>query len=274
MKTLNDYINESLLFEAYDAVDVCKKIQSIEGFNTKIKASNSPDKLYLLKFNKTTGDVIDEKTCNNDINNEYVKEFNCCVNCDYCIDNNNKEYISWLMAPGWNDCSLSVDIVENTKKRGIIIGYFDKANTEIIKQFVKDNLKLFDTSSDGLTKNEIDELDKFFSSIVKNYEKKLNKKTFAAYFPSQEDAKKLSKVGLSNIPHITISRPPSYKGNLKVTSYRAGNWQGTEWPDVRKIMNSDGSPKYSNIDSIISYLEKIIVKNGDKLGVELKIKNN
>lgn len=269
MKNINEYINEALIFEAYDAVNICKKIQSTKGFNTSIKASDKPDKLYALKFNKTNGELIDSEICDN--NRKFGENFDYCVAGDFKFEGRYySEFIGWSMSEKWKDCSLSVDIINNTKKGGLIIGYFDEANTEIIKQFVKDNLKMFDTTSDGLTKDEINELDKFFSSIVKNYEKKLDKKTFAAYFPSREEAKKLGVVGYNNIPHITISRPNSYKGNLKVTSYRNGNWQGTEWPDRRKIMNDDGSPKYSNIDSIISYLEKIIIKNGDKLGVELK----
>lgn len=259
MKNLNQYIYESLLLEAYDAENVIKKLQQIEGFDTKIKASNNPTNLYFLKFNKTTGEFEDSYKTKND---EYLG--------DYYIVHGLWEKYGWYWGISKEFSDKSVDIVANTKKSGIIIGYFDDANTEIIKQFVKDNLKLFDTSSEGLTKDEIAELDKFFSSMVKNYEKKLDKKTFAAYFPSREDAKKLGRVGLSNIPHITISRPNNYKGNLKVTSYRNGNWQGTEWPDQRRMMNNDGTLKYPNIDSILDYLEKTLKKYGDSFGAELK----
>ena len=262
MKDIKEFISESLLLESYDATNVIKQLMNIKEFDNSIKASDKPNKLYVLMFNKTNGEFVEANTYDND--NTMCNKYDYCI---YCADKN----LFWTESNKWSDCSLAASIIDNTKKRGIIIGYYNEANTEIIKQFVKDNLKLFDKSSVGLTKDEIDELDKFFTTNVKYYEKILDNKTFAVYFPSREEQKNLkSRVGLNNIPHITISKPNGYKGNFKVTSYKTGNWAGTEWPDTRRMMNADGTPKYSNIDSIIDYLQKTISNFGDKLGVELK----
>ena len=127
----------------------------------------------------------------------------------------------------------------------------------IMTSVAREVKKALNESADlSLTEDEIDKLDEFFTENIENYEKVLKRGTFAAYFPDRKTMKNMEqfpniplRVGMNNIPHITISRQQALNnGDFRVTIYKLGAWTPSEWPDKRRLFDINGNPVSENIE--------------------------
>lgn len=273
MKKINIFLKESLFINeaSYDLYDkIYEKISNIDKF---IKTPIFKDKIKeatLLTFNKTTGELINKEI----LSNKPEEKFPFW---------NHDSYVYVYIEDG--SINYGVSVVTNTKKGGIKILVANESNIDIVINFVKDNLEMFDFSSSALSKEDIDILTNFFKENVKHFGVKTDKGTFAIYFPDRETLKNKVKyiwngtpipdrMGVNNIPHLTVSKPHRLKGGYGVTLYKKGRWSASEYPNPKRAFNSDGTPKYGSISDVIALINKNFI-DGDwyyDLGAEKILK--
>lgn len=254
MKKINIFLKESLFINeaAYDLYDkIYEKISNIDKF---IKTPIFKDKIKeatLLTFNKTTGELINKEILSNDKHHDEFHFWNDDSNVIIYFEDGSVNY--------------GVSVVTNTKKGGIKILVANENNVDIVINFVKDNLEMFDFSSESLSKEDIDILTNFFKENVKHFGVKTDKGTFAIYFPDRETLKNKvnyvwngtpipDRMGVNNIPHLTVSKPHRLKGGYGVTLYKKGRWSASEYPNPKRAFNSDGTPKYGSISDVIALI--------------------
>lgn len=137
-------------------------------------------------------------------------------------------------------------------------------------------LFITESTSTPLSDKELEELTKYFRDLTDNCEIIINNKygSMGVYFPDrktlQDDT--WERVGLSNIPHLAISKPSRLKGGFCITIYKKGRWAASEFPDRRRAFDENGKPKYSTVEDLIEIFDKNI-KNGkwkDDLDIQIK----
>lgn len=261
--SLSEYINEQLIFESYDPDSIAKEIESTPGFDNSIKFKSTPKMVYAYKFDRTTGELKAEKKLECDELDEFDREEGFLLNISARNSEGMLKSGAAIIVDEDDDDDdvkdMSVYITDtNDKKFGLTILTTSKKNKDIIVDYVANNIDKFDPNAKEykMTKKEIDTLIEFFEDNVKNVEPIVKNNILSVYFPSRNELKKLdTKTGLSNIPHITISKPNRLKGTFGITVYKAGRWQASEFP------SSKGS-RYNTVDDVLRVLNKNFI-NGN-----------
>lgn len=284
MKSLVQYIKESLINEAYsfefmkkidgELIKLCEEDPSFK----KTPNINNVDEVLLMIFDKTSGKLLD--TYNIPRSREELfnrtKGFWGSLKDVNAKSKYTKSWIGDMVRAYEEEGERPLHVNVITKTAGIQIILANPENANVVSKVVANNFDIFnddEPKSTPLTEEEIEILTNWFEDNVKNLEIIKKKGTFAAYFPSKEDVRKSGeRLGYNAMPHLTISRPPAMKGNLKITIYKKGNWAASEWPDIRRMMDNDGNPKYATVESIIeNALETNFKKRwAERLGAELK----
>ena len=262
-KTLNTVQLNEARTTHYDKYELAREIENLPGFDDSIIASDRPKTVIGLKFNKLTGKLVGMEELENDrSDSDYY------IWPDHALDTN---YNIMGVMVDKDEPDMSVYIGENSKLRGIQIMIFSENNVDIVRDFVKNNLDKFDTSSVGISQEDMEKFDEYFSSIVENYESITKKGTFTAYFPNRNTLiSTSSRAGMSNIPHITISKPNRRQGNYMVTIYCERLWAAKEWPDRRYQFDKNGNSVSATAEQVIEYLERTKSKWGRDLDVVFK----
>ena len=284
MKSLVEFIRESLINEEYThdfmkqidgkLIKLCEKDPNFK--NTP--SINSVNEILLMIFDQTSGKLLDTYNIKRE-ESKYFKNTDGFWGSLKAAGAKAKYAKSWIgdMVRAYDEEGsqpLHVNVI--TKAAGIQIMLANSENANIVSKVVSDNFDIFKEDvpkSTPLTEQEIEILTNWFESNVKNVEVITKKGTFAAYFPSRAEVKAgKDRLGYNAMPHLTISRPPAMKGNLKIAIYKKGNWAASEWPDTRRMMDNEGNPKYVTVESIIeNALETNFKKRwAERLGAELK----
>lgn len=270
--SLTSFINESLMFEEVNTKNIISEIESTDGYDNSIKWKDVPKTIFAYKFDKSTGDLVDEA----ELDNEAVQK-----QSSFALDINPKnsdgilKYTELIRKEG-SEVNQSTKLSDtNTKKDGLVIITTSSKNKDIIANYVKDNLDKFDNKRADykLTEDDLSTLKKYFNEHVKNVEIIVKNNIFSAYFQSRDELKKGdTRIGLTNIPHMTIGKSNRLKGGIGITMYKIGRWAASEWPSSKDRFNSDGTPKYATIGDIITVLDKHFINGrwADDLGAELK----
>jgi hypothetical protein len=142
---------------------------------------------------------------------------------------------------------------------------------------------ILESSIQKIDEEDIKKLQEWFEENIKYFGVETSKGTYAVYFPDRETLKNKTKtnwqgaelperMGLNNIPHLTISKPSRLKGGFGITVYKKGRWAASDFPDPRRAFDKDGNPKYATVEHVISMLNKNIINGKWKEDLDIQLK--
>lgn len=139
-----------------------------------------------------------------------------------------------------------------------------------LSEYIKEAMG--DAKRTPLDEKEVETLKSWFDEHVKVFEPIEKNGTLSIYFPDRATLKAVKdRVGLSNIPHMTFSKPKRLKGGFGLTIYKKDNWAGSEFPSPTRAFDENGKPKYATVEDVIALLDKNFAKRwANRLDADMK----